>query len=109
MALTITPRANFSLGNARGTLTDVTIGAAGDYSSGVTLTAANLRLGSIQFILVSGSDDITVNWFYDQATGKIRASKTGAATSAVFIEAAGADVAGDVVRVFAIGDNPNKG
>lgn len=109
MALTFTPISKMSWGNARATLQTITIGAAGDYSSGLTVTAANVRLGSIAFLVVVGGDHIGEQWYYDQSTGKLRANKTGAATSGEFIEVAGSDVSGDIILVLAVGDNANKG
>lgn len=109
MALTITPVTKMTWGNARVTIQTVNIGVAGDYSSGLTLTAANLRLGSLTYASVIGSSALGSIWYWDQGTSKLRAMKTGAATSAEFIEAAGADVAGDTLLVLAVGDNANKG
>lgn len=107
MALTITPVTKMTWGNARVTIQTVTIGVAGDYSSGLTLTAANLRLGSLTYASVIGSNALGVSWYWDQSTSKLRGMKGNGV--AEFVEAAGADVAGDVLLVLAVGDNANKG
>lgn len=107
MALTITPVTKMTWGNARVTVQTVNIGAAGDYSSGITLTAANVRLGTISFLSVIGSSALGVAWYWDQGTAKLRGMKGNGV--AEFVEAAGADVSGDTLLVLAVGDNANKG
>ena len=107
MALTYTPRQKMTFGAARANMVDITIGAAGDYSSGLTLTPQSLGLGTIQAVLVTGTNVIGATWFFDQNTGKLRGLKGNGV--AEFIEVAGADISGDIVRVIAIGDAVNKG
>lgn len=108
MALTFTRVSKISLGNARMTTTDCLIGASGDYSSGITVTAADVGLGTIQSLFVTGSDNAAAGaFYYDQATGKLRALKS--AGTAALVEVAGTDIDTYTIRIVAIGDNANKG
>lgn len=107
MALTFTVKKKVVTDNSRRHLVSIAIGVAGDYSSGITVTAAGCglsQLGSnLDYCEVVGSTIPGVLWYWDPTTLKLRASKTGAALSGVFAEAAGADVAGTTVQVVAVG------
>lgn len=88
-------------GNTRRHLVDVTVGVAGDYSSGLTLDAASCGLTRIDGVSPYGAD-VAAIFVWDPTTSKLRAYKTGAALSGVLAEAAGADVATKKVRVEAV-------
>lgn len=107
MALTFSIKKKVVTDNSRRHLVSITIGAAGDYSSGVTVTAANCGLAQLgtglDYCEVVGSSIPGAIWYWDPVTLKLRASKTGAGLSGVFAEVAGADVATTVVQVVAVG------
>lgn len=104
MALTYSVRKKVIAGNSREHYVDITIGVAGDYSSGIAPTAAGLGFPpgiSPDVIVPFGQSIVGVTWWQDTGAGnKLRASKGNGV--AVFVEAAGADVAGSVVRVRAV-------
>lgn len=102
MAVSYVIRKRAVAGNTRRHLVDVTIGVAGDYSSGVTLTPASVGLTRIDAAKVAGASGVAllVSWQLDISSGLLRAYK--GAGSAVFTEVAGADVAAGVVRLEVI-------
>lgn len=103
MALTVTPhhKTASGLNPTRRVISTITVGVAGDYSSGITLAASDFGLRELTGINVLGAS-IGVLWQWDSATRKLRAYKTGSATSGLLLEAAGADVAATTVTVEAI-------
>lgn len=109
MAVSVTVHGKLSMGNAKGTLASIAF-IAGDYSSGVTLSASDLRLGRIEGVLVLGTQGGGVAAFhYDRVTGKLRGYGSSA-TPGVTQETSGAQAAAaSPVYVLAIGDNVNKG
>ncbi len=109
MALTYAIQQKLGAGAARMNVVRITIGAAGDYSAGLTFDAASCGVAAIQHVIHVGGNAIGNNWFWDHATSKLRANKTGSALSGELIEVAGSDVSGDVIQVLVIGDQVNKG
>lgn len=108
MALGFTIRGKLSLGNIRGTIADVSF-VAGDYSSGLTLPASSLRLGTIDSIIVLGSTGALANFYWDRTTGKVRANG-GTATPGLQQEVSAAQAAAaSPIFILALGDNANKG
>jgi len=101
MALTYSVKYKNVAGNARRHVVDITVGAAGDYSSGITVDPVACGMSAIDAIEPVGTD-IGVNWVMNPTTGKLQAYKTGAALSGVNAEVAGADVATHVVRVVCV-------
>lgn len=98
MALSYSIQKKSVAGNTRRHLVDITIGVAGDYSSGITIDAASCGLKRIDGMSPYGAD-VAAIFVFDPTANKLRAYKTGAALSGVLLEVAGADVAAKKVRV----------
>lgn len=109
MALTISKLSGNVVGAKRINLVRVTIGAAGDYSTGLTLTAALMGLGSLDYVKVVGSQGATTRafWEWDFTNSKLRGYKSN--TAALHTEVVGSDVSGMILTVEAHGDQVNKG
>lgn len=109
MAVSYTIRGKVSLGSIRGTIADVAF-IAGDYSTGVTLTASSLRLGTIDSVIVLGTTGAGLAVFYfDRASGKLRGSGS-TATPGLNQEVSAAQAAAcSPLFILALGDNANKG
>ena len=100
MALTYAIKKKSVAGNSRRHLVDVTIGVAGDYSSGLSITALGCGLSRIDVLNPVGAT-LGATILFDPTTSKLRMYKSSASLG-LHTEVAGADVAAAVVRVEAI-------
>lgn len=88
-------------GNVAVNIVELTIGVAGDYpAGGIALDARSCGLDSIDEVDVLGTDK-PVLVQYDPVGLKVKAWKGNGV--AVFVEAAGADVAGGILRMRVAG------
>lgn len=103
MALSYSIKRRRVAGNFASNIVELTIGVAGDYpAGGITLSPASCGLAAIDDFRVSGTDK-AVLFQRDSVSGKLKGWKGNGA--AVFVEAAGADVAGGIVRLVVEGDS----
>jgi hypothetical protein len=109
MAVVPTIRGKVSMGSIRGTIADVAF-VAGDYSSGITLTASSLGLGRIDSVIVLGSTGAGLASFYwDRATSKVRGTGSTATPGLNQETSAAQAAAASPIFILALGDNANKG
>lgn len=109
MALTYAIQRKNVVGAQKRNLVKVTVGVAGDYSTGITLDAASCGVGRIHYAKYVGSQGATTRatWEWDFTNSKLRGYKSN--TAALHTEVAGADVASMELYIEVVGDQVNKG